>query len=119
MHRFVDHIGAMADRIKHGWRRADPFGDRHADVFQNRKCAKQPIDLERTRNSELHSFSLLLVCNILAFEKDSSARWRERAGKQIDERGLAGAVWSDQGVASAGSEFEIDFLQGHKRAKLP
>src|SRR6516165_2013676 len=119
MHRFIDHIGATADRMEHGRRGADAFGDRHADIFQNRKSAKQPIDLEGARNSELDSLSLLLVGNIFAFEEDASARWWERAGKQIDERGLAGAVGSDQGMARAGSELEVDLLQGHKRAKAP
>jgi hypothetical protein len=33
MHRFLDHIGASADGIKHGSRRTDAFGDRHADIF--------------------------------------------------------------------------------------
>ena len=104
MHRFIDHIGATADRMKHGRRGADAFGDRHADIFQNRKSAKQPIDLESARNSELNSLSLLFVGNIFAFEEDASARWRERTGKQIDEGALAGTVWSDQGVTRTSTE---------------
>ena len=38
---------------------------------------------------------------------------------QINERGLAGAVWSDQRMARTGGELKVDLLQGHKRAKAP
>ena len=56
--------------------------------------------------------------DVAAGQQHASARRRQHAGEQIDERGLAGAVGADQRVARAGGELEVDFLHGHERAEM-
>ena len=71
---FGDDVGAPADRIKHRPRRADALGDRHADIFQNRQAAEQPVDLERARDAELDPLGLRLVGDVAAGEQHAALR---------------------------------------------
>src|ERR1700691_6735661 len=52
-----------------------------------------------------------------AFEQDEAAARPERAGDQIDEAGLAGAVGADKRVARAGQQAEIDVARHGERAE--
>src|SRR5580700_7730468 len=116
--RFGDDVGAPADWIKHGPRHALAFGDGYADVFQNRQPAEQPVDLERARDAKLHPLGLALAGDVAAGEQHAALAGRQHAGEEIDERGLAGAIGADQGVAGAGFELEVDILHGAKRAEI-
>jgi hypothetical protein len=49
------------------------------------------------------------VC--LAKGSDRSAIWSLGAGQYLDERGLAGAVFTDQAMNLAGSQVKIDFIE--------
>ena len=116
--RFGDDVGAPADRIEHGPCRAFALGHRHADIFQNRQAAEQPIDLERARDAKLDPLGLALGGDVAAGEHHAALARRQHAGEEIDERGLAGAIGADQRVARAGFELEVDILHGAKRAEI-
>ena len=118
MHRLVDHILALAGRPEHGRRRADALGDRDIDVLQHREAAEQPVDLEGAGDAELDALGLRDRGDVAAVEQHLAGGRRQHAGEQVDEGGLAGAVRSDQRVARAVLEPEVDVARGGERAEI-
>ena len=58
------------------------------------------------------SFGLLHLRNILALEQHLAGARRKHASQQVDEGGLAGAVWANQGVPRAFLQREGDVARG-------
>src|SRR4029077_8102652 len=58
------------------------------------------------------------VGNVLATEQDSSRTWLQCACDQIDECCLAGTVRTDQRVARAVFEAEVDIARNDERAEI-
>src|SRR5580765_4085014 len=117
MHRLLDHVQAQAGGPKHGRGGADALGDGEVDVVQHREPAEQPIDLEGTRDAELDACGLGDARDVTTLEQHLARRGRDQAGQEIDERGLAGAVGTDQRVARAGLQSKVDVARGNERAK--
>ena len=117
VHRLVDHVPPQAGGPKHGRGGADALGDREVDVVQHREPAEQPIDLEGARDAELDPFGLGDARDVTSLEQHRARRGRDQAGQEIDERGLAGAVGTDQRVARAGLQAKVDVARGGERAE--
>ena len=118
VHRLVDHVLALAGRLQHRGGGAEPLGHCDIDVLQHRQPAEQPIDLEGAGDAELDALGLRDRGDVAAVEQHAAGRRRQHAGEQIDERGLAGAVGTDQRVAGAALEPEVDVARGGERAEI-
>src|SRR5258706_13621301 len=94
------------------------FGDGERYVVEDRKAAEERVDLERAADAALHALRLRHAGDVLAAEEDAARARRERAGEQVHERGLAGAVRADEGMARAGLEREVDPLRDRERAEI-
>ena len=57
------------------------------------------------------------VGDVLAAEKNLPGIGRQHAGHQIDERGLAGAVRTDQRIARADRQIDLDIARDRQRAE--
>src|SRR4029450_4440395 len=117
--RLFHDVAARAGRPKHRRGCADPFGDRDAHIFENRKPAEQTVDLERPGDAELDPLRLRDLRDVSALQQNNAGRRRDDAGYQIHKRRLAGAVGADQRVPRAGLEPEIDVTRGGQRAEVP
>ena len=80
---------------------AEPLADRERHVLQHREAAEQGVDLERAREPALDPLRLGQVRDVLAVEQDAARARLQRAGDEIDEGRLAGAVGADERVARA------------------
>src|SRR5262249_17407429 len=77
----------------------------------------QRVDLECAAKSALDACGLRKMRNVLAAEEDASCARSQRASHQIHKRRLACTVWSDQSVACATFETEIDVTGDRERSK--
>ena len=80
---------------------AAPLGHRQPDGLQRRQVVEQLIDLEGAHDPQPHPLVRRAVADVLAVEQNAAGGRPLHAGEQIDQRGLAGAVRPDQGVAGA------------------
>ena len=62
------------------------------DVFEQRKLAERPWDLERARDALVADGVRGQPADFLAREADRARGWRQVARDQIERRALAGAV---------------------------
>jgi hypothetical protein len=86
-------------------------------ILQHAQPAKQRIDLEGAHEPALDAGGLRQAGDVLTAEQDAPGARPQRAGDQVDEAGLAGAVRSDQRMAGAALEPEVDRIRDRKRAK--
>src|SRR5207244_8361414 len=71
-------------------------GQRHADVLSNREAAKRARYLETACQSGVRPLPCRHVADIRSAEGHLSFFRSQCAGEAIDERALAGAVWTNQ-----------------------
>ena len=69
VHRLVDHVLALAGRLQHRGRGAEPLGHRDIDVLQHREPAEQPVDLEGAGDAELDALGLRDRGDVAAVEQ--------------------------------------------------
>src|SRR5262249_6546060 len=81
--------------------RAVALRDGKPERFDRRQVSEQLVDLEGAGDTELHAPMRFEVRDRRTVEQDFAARRAQYAGEQVDEGGLASAVWTDQGVACA------------------
>ena len=117
--RLVKNDPAAADRPPHIVGMAVTLADAHADVFQHREPAEQLVDLEGAREAAPRAFGLTHVCDVLAVENHAARVRLERAGDQVHQRRLAGAVGADERVPRAALERQIDIARHRQRAESP
>src|SRR6185312_6684968 len=96
---------------------AEPLADREADIFEDAQAAEQRVDLEGACEAAPHPLFLRQRGDIGATEQNLARARLERAGDEIDERGLARAVGPDQRMARAGLEPEIHAARHLERAE--
>src|SRR5581483_11989195 len=96
---------------------AAPFanGERHG--FKRAEVRKQRVDLERAHEAALDALLRTDRGDVVGAEEYLSGVGLEHAGHQVDERGLAGAVRSDQRVALAMRQVDPDAARDHERAE--
>ena len=109
--RLVDFVRALCHGAVPARRHAFALADREHDGFEHGKTRKQRRDLERPRQAALDPLVLRQARDPLLREEDLARGRRIDAGQQIDERGLAGAIGSDQRVARAGRQREADLAR--------
>ncbi len=91
--------------------------DRECNILQHRQAAKQRVDLESTPESSAHACGLRQCGDVIAIQQDTPRGRCETAGDQVDERRLAGTVRTDQGVACARFQAEVDVVCNDQRAE--
>src|SRR5712664_2615462 len=103
-----------AKRIGHA---AQARRDRDAKRFPYRQSGKDIDQLKRARHSEPCKLDRPYAGDIAAQEANLSSRWLQQTGDDIDQRRLAGAIWSDDRdkLAIADAEGDVaESLEGTK-----
>src|SRR5207237_1006896 len=98
---------------------ADPLAleDREQHGFDHAQAGKELVDLEGAREPAIHARMLGEARDPLALEEDFPRRRRERAGEDVDEGGLAGAVGADERVAGTAGKRERHVRERLERAE--
>src|SRR5207302_10658949 len=104
-------------RARHARRDAAAPRHRQRHVVEHRKAAEEGVDLERPAEAPLHPLRLSHRGDILAPQHDRSGGGRQRPGEHVDEGGFPGAVRTDQGMARAALQTEIDVVRDGERAE--
>src|SRR5262245_15127975 len=104
----IDHLASGSGRTPEIVAMTVPLADGHAEIFEYRQAAEKLVDLERPRESPPSACGLAQRSNLLAVEHDAARMRLEHACDQIDQRGLAGAVRTDQSVPCATVKCQID-----------
>ena len=98
--------------------RPSALADRRARRLEHREAREQRVDLERARHAALHALVLRKRGDPLVAQEHVARGRRERAGQQVDERRLAGAVRPDQRVPRAVRKGERDVAVRAECAEL-
>ena len=85
------------------------LADHHS--FQHGQMRKQPDVLKGASNALERSLGRARVVHRHTLEPDFAGIGRQHASDQIEERGLAGAVRSDQGMDVAGRHLELQIVE--------
>src|SRR5690606_15304091 len=81
------------------------------DVLEHRHLAEQPDVLEGAGDAGLGNLVRFAPHHLLAVEADGAALRLVEAGDAVEERGLAGAVRSDEAGDGASRDAEIDAVE--------
>ena len=93
------------------------FADRERDGLERVEVREQAVDLEGADKAALDAEFRVEVGDRFVAEPDFAAVGLQHAGDQVDQRGLARAVWSDQCVAHALRQLERDVARHDQRAE--
>src|ERR1044072_3721194 len=93
------------------------LADAHADVFEHRETTEQLVDVEGARQAAPRALRLTHIRDVIAIEKDAAGVGLERAGDQVHQRRLAGAVRANQRVPRAALEREVYIARHRQRAE--
>ena len=91
--------------------------DAQRDVVQHAHIAKQHIDLKRTAQTALDAGLLRKIRNILPAKQHPARRCGEPPGKHVDKGCLTRAIRSDERMARACLETEINILRDRQGAE--
>ncbi len=115
---FEQFIGLLVDvlvrrqKSPHHEFRAPQALDRQKNIVEHGQFREQAGDLERARHAERGALVARPVGHVLPEQKNLARRHRKNAGNQIEQRGLAGAVGADDGLAVAGHDAQRDVARG-------
>ena len=115
---FVDLRALCDKRAPQSRSRPLAFRDDERDRFERCQRVEQLRDLKSAHQSTARSLMRRQRRDVFAFEVDAAARRGQHAGQQIDERGLAGAVGSDQRMPCAAGELERNVLRRGNSAEV-
>src|SRR5665811_449188 len=85
-----------------------PALKRELDMLTRSEVLEQARDLERPRDTEVRDLLRLQAGGVPVEDGDLPGRRLEEPGQQVEQRGLAGAVGSDQGVHTALENLKVD-----------
>src|SRR5215831_17651921 len=89
----------------------------NADIFGDRQTDKRARQLKAAGHTEPRALMRDQTIDIAAIEVHAAGLVGQRAAEAIDQRALAGAIWSDESDALASLNVEIDALEGDKAAE--
>ena len=115
---FLDDAAMRAGDAEHGAGHALALADRQRHVLEHGQPLEELVDLEGAAQPALDARLLRQRGDVLAGQPDLARRRRQASGDQVDERGLAGAVGTDQRVPRACLEAEVDVLRHAQRAEI-
>src|SRR5262249_55314438 len=94
-------------------------GDFGADahVLEHRELGKDLGDLERARDAERNALVWRQCGDVAAIERNRAGQWREEPADQVEKRGLAGAVGTDDGAQLAFFHAHRYVAHGHQAAE--
>ena len=116
------HELKLLARHRHGFRDARlPAAEQRAgcDVFQHCHFRKRLHDLEGASEAPPRRLERALRRHIFTLETDAAGGWLDDAGQQIDQRGLASAVRTDQSDDLALIERKAEIVDGLDAAEVP
>src|SRR6267378_170111 len=117
LHALLAHVAVRARRAQHAPRDPTALSHRERHVVEHRKAAEEGVDLESPSQAELHAFCLSRRRDVLPAEHDPAGGGRQRPGEHVDESGFSGAVRTDQRMARAALQSEIDVVRHGERAE--
>ena len=117
LHALCAHILMNASRPQHPPRDAAALGHRERHVVEHGESAEEGVDLESPSQAELHALGLSRRRDVLSAEHDPAGGGGQQAGEHIDESGFPGAVRTDQGMARAPLQPEIDVVRHGERTE--
>ena len=112
----VGTLGQIVQRPHQGGAPAVP-GRRDQEVLDHRVVQKQLRNLEGTRDSEAGDVARPVRGDFLAEKPHRAGLRLQISGRDIEERGLAGAIRPDDGEFLAFEHVEIDAIGGDHPAK--
>ena len=99
---FLAQAPGVEQHVGQPRRRAQPVAD--DQVVEHRRAVEQGRGLERARHAEPGDLVRAQAGHVLPLEQDLARTRRVRAGDQVEEGGLAGAIGADDRVDMAGFE---------------
>src|SRR5256885_2862062 len=99
--RLVDLRGPAGEARVQTRGDALPLEDGEDDRFQDGEPGEKGRDLEGAGHSSLHPLVLRERGDLVGAEVDGAGAWGKRAGEEVHQGGLAGAVGTDERVACA------------------
>jgi hypothetical protein len=99
---------AVAQRPQHG----------AAQVLEHREVVEDVGDLEAARQALAVDLEGLEADDVLALEFDAAFGGRQARADQVEQRGFAGAVGADDGVALAAMDVEVDAADDFAGAEI-
>ena len=105
MRLVVDVAVRRQEPPHHELRRPQPL-DREQNIVEHRQAREQAGDLERPRHAERGAAVALPGGDVAAEQQHLARARRKYAGDQVEQRGLAGAVRADDGLAVARHDLE-------------
>ena len=112
------NVGHAGDRAPPLLAHAGRAGEGELEVLAQRHRLEEARDLEGARDAERCDLLGGPAGDVLAVEQDGAGRRREEAGEQVEERGLARSVGSDEGVDRAAGDRQVDLRDGAETAEL-
>ena len=112
----VDFLVRRQEAPHHEFRRPQAL-DRQQHIVEHGQFGKQAGDLEGARHAERGAPVARPVGDVLAEQQHLSGGHRIDAGDQIEQRGLAGAVRADDGLAVARHDAQRDVARGLQAAE--
>ena len=89
-----------------------------AHVFQKREVGKHRRDLERADHAPPRDLRRTLACDVMPVEPDDTRRGFEELGQQVETRGLARAVGTNQRMDGAPANRQVHIAHGGKALEL-
>src|SRR5438552_10002888 len=89
-----------------------------ADVLLGSKVKEQAVFLERARQSKSEHPLGRKTRHLTLRERDAARRGRQLAGNNVEERGLARSIWTDNGSSFARVHREGDVLKDFEAGEV-
>ena len=111
-------MGAAVEAVEHGLGTPEIEGmavlalQRDPDIFQRGQMRKHRRNLERAHQAKTRHIGRRQRRDILSLVEDLARRGLQELGQEIEARGLAGPVRTDQRMNAATADPEIDIANG-------
>src|SRR5579875_1190493 len=114
---FVDCFAVRRNTAPELARNAPSFADGERHRFERGQPWEKRIDLEGACEAAPHALARLEIRYVVLAQENSSGVGSKHAGHEVDQRGLAGAVRTDQRIARAHRKADGDVARDHEGAE--
>ena len=114
---FIDIVAIRGQRAPPGGGDAAPLANRERNGLKRAQMWKQSVDLKGSNQPALDALIRLQIGDVVTAEANRSGVGAQHPGQEVDQRGLAGAIGADQGVAGALRDRERDAAGHDQRAE--
>ena len=104
-------VFAVVAQAGEGTEHAAPGLRRDPDIVLDAQGVEDALNLQGARQSQLADAMRRKARNVLAAETHLPGGCRQRTGDDVEERRLAGAVWTDNGVQLVRFQAHVDIVE--------